>query len=89
MNAVKEENLPGFVARLRLIPWSATKAQIIKYFGNIDFPLGANGIHFIVEKQIGKPNDAFVVLGSREDFMKTEHYKNDDLKMEGMFQLKS
>lgn len=63
-------NARRFVVRVLLIPWAATKAFILRHFDGVNILNGADGIHFIVDKELDKPNNAYIELESEDDFLR-------------------
>lgn len=58
---------PRQIVRLIDIPWTATKANIVDLFPNVNILNGKHGVHFIVDKD-SNYNDAFIQLVSIKDY---------------------
>ncbi|KAG8193963.1 hypothetical protein JTE90_013660 [Oedothorax gibbosus] len=69
----------GFVVRVRGLPWSATKDEILKFFTGVNIKNGLGGIHMTLSRE-GRPSgEAYVELASEEDFTKAIEKHNDHM----------
>lgn len=67
-NTTETSATHNLVVRLITIPWAASKRQILDRFGAVNILNGPEGIHFIVDKELDRPNNAFIELGSLDDY---------------------
>lgn len=67
---MSSEDDEGFVLRVRGLPWSATKEEIINFFSNCKIRRGADGIHMTFSRE-GRPSgEAYIEMESDEDMTK-------------------
>ncbi|MCL4124761.1 UNVERIFIED_CONTAM: hypothetical protein GTU68_024752 [Idotea baltica] len=67
------------VIRIRGLPWSATKEDIIKFFDGIEILNGVEGVHMTLSRE-GRPSgEAYVELVDQEDISKAEKKHNQHM----------
>ncbi|XP_053547819.1 heterogeneous nuclear ribonucleoprotein H3 [Bombina bombina] len=58
------------IVRVRGLPWSCTREEVLEFFSECDVAEGTAGVHFTTSKE-GRPSgEAFVILESEEDLKK-------------------
>ncbi|KFM77833.1 Heterogeneous nuclear ribonucleoprotein H, partial [Stegodyphus mimosarum] len=81
MDRVKEESedFDPFVLRVRGLPWSASKDDIIKFFDGCKIKNGPNGIHLTMSRE-GRPSgEAYVEFETEQDTTKGLEKNNEHL----------
>uniref|UniRef100_F6RXS2 Heterogeneous nuclear ribonucleoprotein H3 n=1 Tax=Xenopus tropicalis TaxID=8364 RepID=F6RXS2_XENTR len=59
-----------FIVRVRGLPWSCTKEEVLEFFSECSIIEGVSGIHFTTSKE-GRPSgEAFIILDTEEDLKK-------------------
>lgn len=76
-----------YLIRVRNLPWTVTRPQIVEFFENIQLMNGMEGIHFIMNDKITENAEAFIQLESLRDFaaaLKMNNKSMDDQCIEGV-----
>lgn len=70
-----------YVAYVEKIHWITTKKEIAKLFDGINIVDGSKGIHFVVMKETGIANNAFVEVASEADYKRILAFNQSTSKM--------
>ncbi|XP_053317622.1 G-rich sequence factor 1 [Spea bombifrons] len=69
-NPIAKKTSKMFIVRVRGLPWSCTAEDVLNFFGDCNVRNGADGVHFIFNRD-GKPRgDAVIEFESAEDVQK-------------------
>lgn len=58
------------------LPWQITKTKIVDIFHDVKILNGPNGIHFKIDDNRNKLNQAYIQLESEHDYHKAQSYNN-------------
>lgn len=68
-------DVSDFVVRIRGIPWSCSKDEIVDFFNDCNVKNGTEGVHFVHAHESGKPSgEAFIELETSEDVDKAKKH---------------
>lgn len=65
-----------WLIRIRGLPWTATKKEIVQFFDNVNILNGENGVHLItLSGNKSRPlGEAYIQLASENDFNKAQNF---------------
>lgn len=62
-----------YLIHVKGLPWTATKQDILDFFGDINILHGTNGIHFAVNN--AKINSAYIQMATEKDYCEAKKSK--------------
>lgn len=70
-----------WLIRIRGLPWSATKKEIVQFFDGVNILNGENGVHLItLSGNKSRPlGEAYIQLASEDDFNKAQNFHRQNM----------
>lgn len=67
--------------RIRGLPWSATKKEIVQFFDGVHILNGENGVHLItLSGNKSRPlGEAYIQLASEDDFKQAQNFHRQNM----------